>query len=483
MITTLHLLISAVMALYSVNWVFMKVLKIAKVKGLVDNPNARKLQKTPVPVLGGIAVFFGLLMGLLSYVAVGMMLDAEIGETARLLPVVLAASVMLYVGCLDDVLGLTPRSRIVIEALAMLGVVYGTEICIDSLHGLWGIGQFSWWIGVPLTVFAGVGIINAVNMVDGVNGLSSGLCIVISCFMACFFFEMGFVASAALSLCSAAALVPFLLHNVVGLRSKMFIGDGGTMVMGLLMSWYVIRTLSDETVLTAGLEGACLPAMLTAVFCVPVGDTLRVMTMRMLKGRSPFSADKTHLHHVLIRYSGSHSITSLTEIAICIIVTLCWMLSWKAGCSLWLQMLVVICLAALLVVGSYFILDRSDRMHTGIAYMLRRVMAKGRQGKKSWWTALQRWLDRGAYEDFAQTLAQIRNKRLEEMSREEKELVEVVNYLQCRRSVTLTELMQETGLDENHLNEALVTLVDEDRVAVTARTPEGLPLSVRYVEK
>lgn len=91
---------------------------------------------------------------------------------------------MLYVGEMDDILGLTPRARLLIEVLVMLGVIYGSVMCVDSLRGLWGIGEFTWWVAVPLTVFAG-------------------------------------------------ALLPFLMHNVFGKRSKMFIDDAGTMVMGL----------------------------------------------------------------------------------------------------------------------------------------------------------------------------------------------------------------------------------------------------------
>ena len=174
----LILLLPVIASLASVNWIFMKILSIAKRKGLVDNPNARKLQKTPVPVLGGLAVVFGLLLGVATYFAICKYLGVTtITLGASLLPVMLCCSIMLYVGSLDDILGLTAKSRLVIEVLTMLLLIFGSGLCVDSLHGLWGVYDFSWWIAVPLTVFAGVGIINAYNMVDGVNGLSSGLCI------------------------------------------------------------------------------------------------------------------------------------------------------------------------------------------------------------------------------------------------------------------------------------------------------------------
>ena len=110
------------MAFLAVSWVYFKILRIALDKNLVDNPDARKLQKRPIPVLGGIAVFFGVLGGVLS----GAVAYALVGDPSatRLLPVLCAMSVMLYVGAMDDILGLTPRSRLVIEVLTMVGLFF-----------------------------------------------------------------------------------------------------------------------------------------------------------------------------------------------------------------------------------------------------------------------------------------------------------------------------------------------------------------------
>ena len=120
---------SAIVALLAVHWVFPSILKIAKVKGLVDNPNARKLQKEPVPVLGGIAVFFGIVMGMLAYTALrGNGMDKSVMD---MLPVMLGASVMLYVGSLDDILGLSPKVRLGLEVVVMLGVIFGRGLCVD----------------------------------------------------------------------------------------------------------------------------------------------------------------------------------------------------------------------------------------------------------------------------------------------------------------------------------------------------------------
>lgn len=279
---------AAIAAFIAVHWIYFKILCIAKDKNLVDNPDARKLQKTPIPVMGGIAVFFGVAFGIMAGYTAGGMLGVD--YDIILLPVLAAMVVMLYVGALDDIRGLSPLSRLVIESLTMVGLIYAGGGCIDTFHGLWGIGSFSWWIAVPLTIFVGVGIINAVNMIDGVNGLSSTLCLLSSGLYGIVFLKSGDVANATLAFSMAAALVPFMIHNIFGLRSRMFIGDAGTMVMGLLLTWFTISLLKSDSPITfyEDANNVNLIAFALAVLCVPVFDTLRVMTMRMVRKKSPF---------------------------------------------------------------------------------------------------------------------------------------------------------------------------------------------------
>lgn len=370
-------------------WIYFKILAIAKAKNLVDNPDARKLQKRPVPVMGGIAVFFGVLCGTL--------LATCIWECDSILPIVIAMSMMLYIGAIDDIIDLTPRNRIIIEVLAILGIIYGEGACIDSLHGLWGIETFSWWIGVPLTVFAGVGIINAMNMIDGVNGLSSGLCITFSCMFGVAMFRAHDYPNAMLAFVYAAALLPFLLHNVLGKTSKMFIGDAGTMTMGILMTWYVIQMLRDDHAFhwmryVVG-QQLSLVALTLAILAVPIGDTLRVMVQRIFKGQSPFKADKTHLHHMLLSYSDSHSLTSLMEIGIAILIAAIWAIAFKTHCSIDAQFYIVLISAAILVWGTYAYLSIQDKRESTASFRIRKRLTKMRQGDKNWWNKLQRFID------------------------------------------------------------------------------------------
>ena len=224
--------------------------------------------------------------------------------------------VMLYIGTMDDIVGLSPKSRLFIEVLTILGLIFASGGCLDSFHGLWGIQKFSWWLAVPLTVFAGVGIINVVNMVDGVNGLSSSLCILSCVLYGAVFMRAGDVSNAVMAFSTAAALFPFMIHNVFGQRSRMFIGDAGTMVMGLLMVWFTVSMVRSDSPVAYyhDTDNVSLIAFAVAVLCVPVFDTIRVMCMRILRKKSPSHADKTHLHHVFVNVGVSHFITTFTEL-------------------------------------------------------------------------------------------------------------------------------------------------------------------------
>ena len=371
---TLHALLRIVqtvvpllVAFVAVRWIFFKVLRIAKEKNIVDNPEARKLQKEPVPVLGGIAVLLGVLCGLL----VGCCLMGTDGTTiflhrqdiwqimGSLLPVVLGMGIMVYMGVLDDIIGVKPSHRIVIEVLTILGLIYGSGACVDNLHGVWGIYHFSWNIAVPLTVFAGVTIINAINMVDGVNGLSSGLCIVY-----CGVFGMAFAKSsdwvnAVLAFSMLGALLPFFVHNVFGKKSRMFIGDAGTMVMGILMTWFTITILRTDTFVgwTYYKLDICLIGLCLAIMSVPLADLARVTVMRAVHGKNPLYADKTHLHHALIAAGMSHLITALVEILLDLAVVAIFVVGYKMKLSITNQMYLVCGAGAVLVWGTYAFLS------------------------------------------------------------------------------------------------------------------------------
>lgn len=408
------IVLSSLVAFAMVNWGYFKILRIAKTKNLVDNPDARKLQKEPVPVMGGIAVFLGVVSGtLMASALVNFIPDTE--PSSYMLPVVAAMVIMLYIGAMDDIVGIKPKSRIILEVLSVLGLVYASGACIDSLQGLWGVESFCWWIAVPLTVFSGVGIINAVNMIDGVNGLSSGLCMICSMLFGAFFYVSGDLSNALLAFISAVSLLPFYVHNVFGSRSRMFIGDAGTMVMGMLLTWFVINILHTNSTLGKyfSTSGIGLVAMTIAILSVPLADTLRVMFMRIMHGRSPFRADKTHLHHVLISAGISHFITSTIIITIDMLITVIWFLSYKLGAGVDMQLYVVIATSMLLIWGTYAIIRYNEIHQTRFIRWLSFYSVQTHLGRKDWWKAISAWLDKPEGTDASGSKHCIDNSKVE----------------------------------------------------------------------
>lgn len=384
-------ILTALISFIAVNLVYYHLLIIAKDKTLVDNPEARKLQKEPIPVLGGIAVYFGILIGVLTI----CLFQENVDNPWTLLSLLTTTGIMLYLGAVDDMIGIRARWRLLIEFVIITAFIYGSGACVDSLHGLWGIDEFSWYIAVPLTVFASVGIINAINMIDGVNGLSSGLCILFCSVFGVLYFRAGDVVNASLAFVSAAALLPFFINNVFGLKSRMFIGDAGTMVLGMLMSWFIISLLRSNTLISNGIEasGKSNVALALSILCLPVADTIRVMMLRFFKGKSPFQPDKTHLHHIYISLGISHFCVTLIELTTAILVMLSYLIAYRCGASAELQLYVVIVAGLIFVWGPYFFLSWQIKKQTNFIKKIEVWAIDTHLGRKSWWKSISAWLD------------------------------------------------------------------------------------------
>ena len=374
-------------ALLLVGWIHPRLVKIALLKNIVDNPDARKLQRTPVTVLGGVAVFFGVV------IAIGCM--SSVVDCSGLPVVIMAMMAMLYTGTMDDILSLSPGLRFVIEIVVVLLLIFVGGYCIDDFHGLWNIGRFSYWCAVPLTVVAAVGIINAINLVDGVNGLSSGYCIMACLIFGTLFFLAGEAPMTILAAVSVGALIPFFLHNVFGKTSKMFIGDGGTLVMGVVMSVFVIAILQNGSRVAAYVNpNVGLVPFTLAVLSVPVFDTLRVMSTRILKGTSPFRPDKTHLHHMFIDLGCSHVATTLAILGVNMFVVLCWWALEASGFSIAVQLYAVIAVSLLVTSGLYHFMQWHICRDTRFMRAMRRLGYKTHISRTVIFFWLQQVMDR-----------------------------------------------------------------------------------------
>lgn len=466
----------AVVAFIAVTWAYFKILRIAVEKQLVDNPDARKLQNRPVPVVGGLAVFFGILSGVL----LGASIHAIVGDesSTRLLPIMCMLSVMLYIGAMDDVLGLSPKARLIIEILSMVALVFSSGICIDSLHGTWGVYDFSWWIGVPLTVVTGVGIINAVNMIDGVNGLSSGLCITCCLFFGIYFILTGDTPNAVLAFTTIGALAPFYLHNVFGLKSRMFIGDAGTMVMGALLTWFTICLLNAEHAMVFRSFGLQINpiALVLSILSLPVFDTLRVMGMRIAHHKSPFHPDKTHLHHIFVNVGISHFITSVSEILIDAVVVVILILSAFLGAGFEVQLYVVIAAAMLFVWGTYAVLQYNARNHTAFLHRITNFSIKTHLGRKHWWKKITNYLDRPCVSFVDNELMEgEEGVEVDKMNLKEQDRFKIIRFIKGRAEVLVSDILENSGADSMRVYPILVEEIQKGRITVIKESWLGSP--------
>ena len=382
-----HFLIPALLAFLGTLWIHPKVLKIAILKNIVDNPDARKLQRNPVPVMGGIAVFFG--------IAIGLCCSQAIFNSASAFMLISAMLIMLYTGTMDDIISLSPSVRFLIEILVIVWLMYTSNSSINCFWGLWGISTIPAWISYPLTIFAAVGIINAINLIDGVNGLSSGFCFMSSVLFAIFFQITGNQTMTTLAMSAAGAIVPFFLHNVFGQNTKMFIGDGGTLVIGTMMAMFVMNILGTNSgcsILAA--KGVGLIPFTLAVLSIPVFDTLRVMSTRILNKKSPFHPDKTHLHHMFIDLGFSHIGTTISILSLNFLIVAAWFISYKMGASIEKQMNIVVAMGFLSTFGFYGYAKRQLEKNSNTLNFFKRIAKALHVEKRGIWYTIQRIIDK-----------------------------------------------------------------------------------------
>lgn len=320
------------------------IIKLAYKKQLTDNPNHRKLQKRPIPVVGGMSVY-------LSFV-VGLFFCNVFYPTDRLYVVVAAMSIMFFLGLLDDMLDLSFKLKFVVQ-FGVIFMLWTFDYRLDTFVGLFGVTDIPMVWSCLLSLFAGVGLMNALNMIDGVDGLASGLGILTNTICGIYFITHNDPLFALLTLVFVGALVPFYVCNVFSHKYKMFIGDSGSLIMGTLA--YVLTCRIIHTPHMDWNDQYCV-AMMFAIYALPVFDTLRVMGVRLMHGNSPFKPDRTHLHHIFVDLGYPHIMITTILLFINMLVIGVWYLTSIYMDSINGQFFVVVGTAILLIPGLYFVL-------------------------------------------------------------------------------------------------------------------------------
>ncbi|MBP5505202.1 MAG: undecaprenyl/decaprenyl-phosphate alpha-N-acetylglucosaminyl 1-phosphate transferase [Bacteroidales bacterium] len=359
MISSWLSIVLMLIAFAATTFAYPYVLAFARKHNIVDNPNARKLQRVPVPVMGGSAVSIGFLLAVIVGIA--------IVPNNNIIVFTILLMVMYAIGVWDDIKDVSAAFRFLVELVVVWMMILFLNVEINDFHGFLGIHGVPDSVSVPLSLVSGVGIMNAINLIDGVDGYCSTYGMMACAIFACVFYTAGDMTMFALSLIGIGALIPFFFHNVFGRASKMFLGDGGSLMLGTLLSYLVFSILTDgsQCDIVFGDTGLSLVALSLAVLAVPVFDTLRVMIFRVIKGHSPFHPDKTHLHHLFIEMGYSHLATSGLIVLGNIVIVGVLLLGWWLGAGATGQTLIVIASALLFTWGFYFFMEGHHRRNDG----------------------------------------------------------------------------------------------------------------------
>ena len=306
------------------------ILQIAHKKNLYDPPNERSAHAEPTPPLGGVAIFAGACCGIVLWAP---------EHTFGGLQHVLAALVIIFlIGIRDDLLPMAPTKKLLGQILAALILVYKANVKITSLDGIFGIQEIPELAGFGFSVVAIVGLINAFNLIDGINGLAASTGLLACLTLGLWFAGAGHVEFAVVAFSLAGALVAFLKYNVT--PARIFMGDTGAMLTGAVCAVLAIKFIELDRLLPPGsiFRLGAAPAIATAVLILPLFDTLWVMTRRFLQGRSMFYPDRSHIHHMLLDTGLSHmQATSILVLLNALIVL--WVVALHAWGTNWLLLL------------------------------------------------------------------------------------------------------------------------------------------------
>lgn len=367
--------------------VYPLVLRIARVKKIYDNPDERKLQREPIPLLGGLAIFIGIFFGFTIVLSMWFKWQS--------LFMLVAIFFLMCIGIWDDRKNLSPTLRFIMEIFIVTGLILVSGNMVDEFGGVFGIYKLNLWIAYPLSVIAGVGIINSINLIDGIDGYSSGYI-----FMICLIFGLVFLFShiyALASICfiSAGAIMPFYIHNVFGKKTKMYIGDGGTLMLGTLITSLTFSLLRHDSLCynIAEKHNIGLIAFSLAILSIPVFDTLRVMTQRLINKKSPFYPDKNHLHHLFIDLGFSHVGTTFVILTINILIILAWFVSWLLGGNPTIQLLVVIISGFISTFVLYPYMKVQKRRNTALYNIVHKYAELSHVGNSKFWLWMQKLTD------------------------------------------------------------------------------------------
>jgi UDP-GlcNAc:undecaprenyl-phosphate GlcNAc-1-phosphate transferase len=309
------------------------IIVIAKKKKLYDVPDdKRKFHKQPIPSLGGLGMFIGFILSVL--------LTINFASEAPEFQFYVAASLLIFfLGIKDDIMVLSASKKFAGQLLVAAILAFKAKLVITNMWGLFGVYELNTFCSYSLTIFAIVVIVNAFNLIDGVDGLAGGLGLISSLVFAIFFLVNHNIPYAVLGFSFAGCLMAFLYYNFH--PASIFMGDTGSLLVGLVNSILVIKFIQEGSTYTLYPVTAA-PAIGFGVLLLPLMDTLRVFTLRLIQGRSPFSPDRNHIHHLFLSKGFNHKSVTVICVVSAILISVASFTFQNIGVSLLIVSLITL---------------------------------------------------------------------------------------------------------------------------------------------
>lgn len=274
------------------------IIKYSLEKNLVDIPGRRKIHKKITPSMGGIAIFIGFVVSALIWM--------EISQWKEMRFILIALFIVFFIGVRDDLVPLKPFMKLLGQIMAAVLLIALFDLRLKSLYGLLGIYDIPLIVSYGLTLFTIIVITNSFNLIDGLDGLAGTIASIALLAFGISFYLAGDIVFAVLSFSMVGAVIAFLFFNWD--PSEIFMGDTGALVIGMMLAISAIHFIDLQYNLpvnnpykfNAAISGAA------CFIIIPLADTLRIFILRLVRKQSPFTPDKSHIHHNIMRLGFSH---------------------------------------------------------------------------------------------------------------------------------------------------------------------------------
>ncbi len=329
-----------------------KIIYVANKCHLFDHPKEnRKIHITKTPNLGGVSIYISLIIVSAIFISYN--------SIAHINYIFVASVIIFTLGLTDDLVGVAPIKKIFAQFLAAFTIAIFANLRFTSFYGIFGIGILPYYISIILTVVFIIFLINAFNLIDGINCLAASVGLLASIVFGICFWKMNQLGFMFLSVAIAGALIGFLYYNKT--PAKIFMGDTGSLSLGFIMAVFSINFIESNHVYALINHKSLFlsaPVIVLGLLIIPIFDALRVFTLRVLSNKSPFDADRNHIHHRLLDLNFTHLQATIILITVnTVFVSIVFLFNSLGNETL---LLIITLLAVFLNIFSWFLLFKKN---------------------------------------------------------------------------------------------------------------------------